>query len=428
MNKIFLKSLGCKVNLYENNSIFEIFSKNGFIFDEKDPDVCVINTCSVTSISDRKSRKFINYYRKLFPKAVLIVVGCYVQGIDDTQYSSINCDIIIGNSYKSKIYDLYKEFLTEKRKIIRVEKTHEKIKYDEIAFLKNFNHTRAYVKIQDGCDKYCSYCLIPYIRLRSRSRNKENIFCEIENLLNNNFKEIVLTGIDVSSYGLDLYSNYTFSDLLEEILDKFPNLYRIRISSIEESMIDDKFLHLLKDDRVAKHLHLSLQSGSDFVLKKMNRRYDSSSFYEKISKIYESVPDINITTDVIVGFPGETEENFIETYNFVKKCKFSKVHVFPYSDRKGTVASKLSNKVSPQVKKERVARLMNLSKILEEAYLNKFLNKDCSFLIEQFDEKNSLYKGHSSNYLELNIKGEKGNYKINETYNFKVSFDNVKIV
>lgn len=428
MNKIFLKSLGCKVNLYENNAIFELFSKNGFIFDEIEPDVCIINTCSVTSVSDRKSRKFINYYRKLYPNCVLVAIGCFVQGADESQLEKLNCDIIIGNSNKAKIYELYNNFMKTRKKIISIDKTNKHICFDEIEVLKNFNHTRAYVKIQDGCDKYCSYCLIPYVRLRSRSREKNIIFKEIDNLLNNGFKEIVLTGIDVSSYGLELYKNYGFSDLLEDILIRFPNIYRIRISSIEESMIDEKFLSLLSDRRLAKHLHLSLQSGSDAVLKKMNRRYDTESFYKKILKIYKVDPNINLTTDVIVGFPGESEEDFTRTCEFIRKCNFTKIHVFPYSDRKGTAASKFKEKISPIIKKDRVDRLIKISKENEKNYIQKFLGKSISFLIEQYDDKTSTFKGHSNNYLELNLKAKKDTFKINEIYDFVINFDNVKIV
>ena len=261
--------------------------------------------------------------------------------------------------------------------------------------------TRAYVKIQDGCNNFCSYCLIPYVRGRSRSRDKDDILLEIKNLINNGIKEVVLTGIDMSSYGLDRNDDVNFSDLIELILINFPSLYRLRISSLEESQIDDKFMMLLsKYKNLANHLHIPLQSGSEKVVKRMNRKYNLLSFEEKINRIRSIRPDISITTDVIVGFPGENEEDFMDTYNFCKKVNFSKIHVFPYSEREGTVATKLDNKVSPTTKKERVQRLLDLSKNLEENYISKFWNKDIEFLFEDFIAQRQSYRGHSSNYLE----------------------------
>ena len=407
MNKIFYKNIGCKVNNYELNSICSIFFDNNYKYDEKNPDVVLINTCSVTSQADKKSRNYISRYRKKYKNSILIVMGCFIQGLDENVINKIDADIIIGNVYKNEIFDLVNKFKAEHKKIIKLNKNTRKVCYEEISHLKYFSQTRAYIKIQDGCNKFCSYCLIPYIRLESRSRKKEDILIEIDNLLKNNYKEIVLTGIDVSSYGLDLYENYTFSDLLEEILNTFNNYFRLRISSIEESMIDDKFLYLLsKDKRICDHMHLSLQSGSDKILKLMNRRYNSSDFLKKVNKIFKVRPLMNLTTDVIVGFPGENNEDFLETVEFVKKCNFSKIHVFPYSDRKGTAASKFPNHVNDAEKRKRVDFLLNISKELENKYISKFIGTKLEVLVENFDQKTESFFGHTSNYLELNFKNK----------------------
>lgn len=429
MNKIFYKNIGCKVNNYELNSICSIFFDNNYKYDEKNPDVVLINTCSVTSQADKKSRNYISRYRKKYENSILIVMGCFIQGLDEDVINKIDADIIIGNVYKNEIFDLVNKFKAEHKKIIKLNKNTRKVCYEEISHLKYFSQTRAYIKIQDGCNKFCSYCLIPYIRLESRSRKKDDILIEIDNLLKNNYKEIVLTGIDVSSYGLDLYENYTFSDLLEEILNTFNNYFRLRISSIEESMIDDKFLYLLsKDKRICDHMHLSLQSGSDKILKLMNRRYNSSDFLKKVNKIFKVRPLMNLTTDVIVGFPGENNEDFLETVEFVKKCNFSKIHVFPYSDRKGTAASKFPNHVNDAEKKKRVDFLLNISKELENKYISKFIGTKLEVLVENFDQKTESFFGHTSNYLELNFKNkEKDKNLINNFIEITVNFDNVKI-
>ena len=241
-------------------------------------------------------------------------------------------------------------------------------------------HTRAFIKIQDGCNNFCSYCLIPYVRGRSRSREKEDIVYEINTLIKNGHKEVVLTGVDMSSYGLDFASKTTFSDLLEFILDNCKELQSLRISSLEESLLDDKFLLLLKNrSTLSNHLHIPLQSGSESVVKRMNRKYNLDEFKSKVNAIRLIRPNISITTDVIVGFPGESEENFLETYNSCKEINFSKIHVFPYSDRDGTVASKMSDKISSEIKKDRVHRLLKLSEELEEQYCEQFYGQDIDF-------------------------------------------------
>lgn len=404
--KFYIDFLGCKVNSYEIEAIAFDLKQHGYVEVrlEDNPDIIILNTCAVTETSSAKSRKLIKRYKKNFPNAILVVMGCYSQYDYDYISKELHVEIVIGTSNRYKIYDLIENYLKNK-KCIRLHDDFKNIKtYEAINLDKYFEKTRAYVKIQDGCDNFCTYCLIPYVRGRSRSRNKEDILKEISTLIKNGYKEIIITGIDLGSYGKDLNNGETFSLLLKEILENNPNLYRIRISSIEESQIDDLFLELLrKYKNIANHLHIPLQSGSSKILKKMNRKYNLDDFIAKINKIRQIRPDISITTDVIVGFPGENDEEFIETYNFIKKIKFSKVHVFPYSDRVGTIASKLDEKVDMLEKKLRVLRLINLSNRLKKDYEKHFYNQNIEFLFESFNTKLNGFVGHSSNYLECVI-------------------------
>lgn len=404
--KFYIDFLGCKVNSYEIEAIAFDLKQHGYVEVrlEDNPDIIILNTCAVTETSSAKSRKLIKRYKKNFPNAILVVMGCYSQYDYDYISKELHVEIVIGTSNRYKIYDLIENYLKNK-KCICLHDDFKNIKtYEAINLDKYFEKTRAYVKIQDGCDNFCTYCLIPYVRGRSRSRNKEDILKEISTLIKNGYKEIIITGIDLGSYGKDLNNGETFSLLLKEILENNPNLYRIRISSIEESQIDDLFLELLrKYKNIANHLHIPLQSGSSKILKKMNRKYNLDDFIAKINKIRQIRPDISITTDVIVGFPGENDEEFIETYNFIKKIKFSKVHVFPYSDRVGTIASKLDEKVDMLEKKLRVLRLINLSNRLKKDYEKHFYNQNIEFLFESFNTKLNGFVGHSSNYLECVI-------------------------
>ena len=343
MMTLLIEFLGCKVNSYEVEAVAQDFFNHGFrLFDEKVdtfPSVVIINTCAVTETSVTKDKKMIRHYKKIYPEAVLCVMGCYSQYKGEYILNSLGADIVIGTSNRSKLYSLYEEFTANKKKVYLHDENNKITNYEDMHVNKFLFNTRAYVKIQDGCNNFCTYCLIPYIRGRSRSREKEDIVSEIKRLINNGHKEIVLTGVDMSSYGLDLREKTTFSDLLEYILVNVPELYRLRISSLEESLLDDKFLSLLaKYDSLANHLHIPLQSGSKEVVKRMNRKYDLESFKEKVKRIRELRKGISITTDVIVGFPGESEENFLETFNSCKEINFSKIHVFPYSDREGTIA------------------------------------------------------------------------------------------
>ena len=407
---VCVKNLGCKVNAYECEFIMSLFLREGYKLVEDNASVYVINTCTVTNEADKKSRKTINSIKRNNPNSIVIAVGCYTQNLyNNNSNIDINADIVLGNKDKSKIIEYLNEYLENKKQITKFyDIKYSKFEDMEINHLES--HTRAFIKIQDGCDNYCSYCVIPYVRGDVKSKNKDKIIEEVNSLVSNGYKEIVLTGIHTGKYGNDKYDLYNLLLDLIEIKD----LKRIRISSIEIVEVDDRIISLLSNDRIADHMHLPLQSGCDKILKLMNRRYDTKYYEDKINLIRSVNPNISITTDVIVGFPGETEEDFNETYEFCKKMKFSKIHVFPYSDRDGTESSKMNNKVNPEIKKERVNKLLNLSNQLELEYKKKFNNKTLSVLFER--KKFLTYTGYSSNYIEVK---KIGFYKLNNIYNVK---------
>ena len=398
--------LGCKVNSYEVECIANELEKNGYHnFDPKIdpfPQVIIINTCAVTKTSESKSNRTIKKYKKEYPYSIVVVMGCFSKLNKEICVES-GADIVLGTQNRSNIIQLINDYKTTNNIIIdNNEVQRSKEIYENISLSHYLFNTRAFVKIQDGCDNFCSYCIIPFLRGKSRSRKKEDVLKEIYDLITNGYKEIVLTGIDTASYGLDLYENYNFSDLLEDILEKNPNLYRLRISSIEESQIDDKFIELLKKyPNIADHMHIPLQSGSAHILDLMKRKYNLEAFKQKINKIREVRPDMAFSTDVIVGFPDESEENFNETYNFINEIKFSKVHVFPYSIREGTLAARFPNQINGTIKKERVNKLINLSNQLAKEYEEKFDGKEIEFLFEH--EKKNQFIGHSSNFLEISL-------------------------
>ena len=395
--KVGLCNLGCKVNTYEMEYIASLFKERGYeIGDFNDfCDVYVVNTCTVTNNSDVKSRKMINHPKRINKNCCLVVCGCFIESAKD--YKNDDIDIILGNYNKSKVVDLVEDFFRNKEKI------NQRFNLNEVEFedmnIKHFeNRTRAFVKIQDGCENFCTYCIIPYVRGKCRSKKEDNVLSEITTLVNNGYNEIVLTGIHTGNYGVDINTN--FSSILEKILN-IKGLKRLRISSIEITELDDKFLELLKNPILCNHLHIPLQSGGEKTLKRMNRKYDKKYFKEEIEKIRKVRPDISITTDVIVGFPGETKDDFNECVDFIKEINFSKLHVFPYSKRDGTVAAKMKDQIDGKVKKERVKTLLDLSKTLEENYNNSFIGKKESCLIEKVDCKYSY--GHCSNYVYLKI-------------------------
>ena len=398
--KFYIYTLGCKVNTYESNVIKDNLINNGYIEgEENDSDIYIINTCTVTNTSDNKSLKVIRRVVNNYPNAIIVAVGCMTQ-INSELLKNLNVSIILGNVGKSKIVEYIEEFRKFNVPIIDVGNVME-AKFEDMC-LNNFNKTRAFVKIEDGCENYCSYCIIPYARGKVRSKDPSVVINEIKSLINDGHKEIVLTGIHTGHYGSDL-NNYSFSKLLKEI-EKIEGLKRLRISSIEITELDDEFLEVLKNSKIlVDHMHIPLQSGSNEILKLMNRKYDKNYFIAKIQKIRSIRPNISITTDIIVGFPGETEKLFEETLDTVKKIKFSKIHVFPFSLRKGTKAEDLPNHIDDVTKKKRVKKLIDISKNLETEYFNKFLGKEVEFLPEIYKE--GYIYGHTGNYLYIKKKG-----------------------
>ena len=396
-------TLGCKVNTYESNVMRELLLKEGYkeVGHKEPADIVIINTCSVTNVADQKSRKMIRKSSKENPK-VLCVVGCMSQHEYET-LEELNCiDILLGNSGKSDIVLYIKEFLKTNKKIVDIKNLNE-TPFEDMNLV-NFNQTRAFVKIEDGCENFCTYCIIPYTRGPVKSRRRENILEEVCELVRHGHKEVVLTGIHTGHYGSDL-KDLTLTSLLEDLI-KIPGLERIRISSIEMNEITSDMLKLMHDNKVlVRHMHIPLQSGSEDILKAMHRKYTKQEFIDKISEIRSYMPDISITTDVIVGFPGETEELFNETIETVKKIGFAKIHVFPYSKRNGTVAATLENQVPENIKKERVHKLLSVSKDLENNYMNKFIGKVITFLPEI--EKDGYIIGHTGNYLLVKAPGTK---------------------
>lgn len=409
--KFNIITLGCKVNSYESNFMKEALVKNGFSFcnlNEK-CDILILNTCTVTDTSDKKSLKEVRRLKRENPNAILVVCGCSVQN-DKTKYDDLGINILMGNINKSNIVSIIEKYLDDKTPVEYVAKTRD-LPFENME-VDISDHTRAYIKIEDGCDNFCSYCIIPFVRGKKRSKDFSLVLREVQHLANNGYKEIVLTGIDTGGYesnGKDLI------DLICE-MSKVKGIERIRQSSIEITQINEKFINELKNNnKICDHIHIPLQSGSDSILKLMNRKYDLKYFFDKIDMIRSVRPDISITTDVIVGFPGETEEMFLETMQTCKKVNFSKIHAFPYSERKGTKASMMDGKVPESVKHERVKKLLELSDSLEKSYYDKFKGKKLDVLIEEVSESGS--KGHTSNYLMVhtNEKLQKG-----EIYNLIV--------
>jgi len=388
-------TLGCKVNMYESEYISRLFRGKEYkeVLFSDIADIYIINTCTVTNNSDSKSRKIIRQAIRRNEDAIIVVIGCYVQIKPEELKKIDGIDILVGTKNKSKVLDLVEEYIENKKNIDMIEKTSNEF---EDMYIKEFSHkTRAFVKIQDGCDNFCSYCIIPYARGPLKSKELNKVVEEVKELVKNNHKEVVLTGIHTGNYGKDI--NIKLTDLLKELV-KIEDLKRLRISSIEPVEITDEFLDLLKDNKVlVDHMHIPIQSGNNKILKLMNRRYDVETFIKIITKLRKVRPAISITTDVIVGFPNETEEDFKNTYENIKKIKFAKLHVFPYSKRDGTKAATMDNQVDDKIKKDRVNQLLELSLQLEREYIKKFIGKQLDVLVE----KNNI--GHAGNYINVKI-------------------------
>ncbi len=402
--KVAVYTLGCKVNTYESEYAINEFLKRGYEvtdFSDDAADIYLINTCTVTNTSDQKSRKMIRQARKKNPYAVVAAMGCFTQIRDNDNAIMDYVDVVIGNTDKSKIVDLIEESIKTKKKILNI-KDVTNADFDDME-ISNFNtRTRALVKIEDGCENFCSYCIIPYVRGKVRSKKPEKVLKEVTSLVSNGYKEIVLTGIHTGHYGADL-DNYDFSDLLIE-LEKIEGLERIRISSIEIVELNDKFLKVLeKSKKIANHIHVPLQAGSDHILKLMNRRYDKAFYLERIRKIKEIRPSIAITTDVIVGFPGETEEDFNETLEFAKEVDFAGGHVFPFSSRNGTPAAKMNGGLTKEEKHVRCKKLISVLDGLEEEYYKKHIGKEIIVIPEIYLD--GYLTGHTDNYLKVKFQG-----------------------
>ena len=410
--KFYIYTLGCKVNTYESNVMSDLLVNAGFIKTDDIADIYVINTCSVTNTADSKSLKLIRQAVRKNNQAIIVVTGCLSQTQAERVLEIPEVSIVLGNKNKSKIVDYINQYLNNQKKIIDIADL-SKVDF-ECMQLNNFDRTRAFVKIEDGCENFCSYCIIPYTRGRVRSKLKEDVITEVETLVKNGHEEIVLTGIHTGNYGYDL--NYDFADLLNELI-KIKGLKRLRISSIEITELNERVLDVLnKSDILVDHLHIPLQSGSDTILKLMNRKYDINYFINKVNEIRKIRPNISLTTDVIVGFPSETDELFDETIETIKKINFSKIHVFPYSRRKGTKADLMENQVDEITKKERVKELLKLSKQLEIGYMEKFVGQEIEFIPEI--EKNGYVIGHTGNYLLIKLKND--NYDLHKSMRVRI--------
>lgn len=411
-------SLGCKVNSYECSALSSLLIGQGYSESKDDScDVVIINTCSVTATADQKSRQHIRKMMKLYPDAICVVMGCYSQGNVDYISTEIKPHIVIGTSHRNEIPALINEYRQNKTPIIKVDESARDFKYEELGVTSYSENVRAYLKIQDGCDNFCTYCLIPYRRGKMRSRNKEDVIEEAKHLIEKGYPEIILTGIHVGGYGQDL-EGVSFSSLVDELIH-LPGMKSLRISSIEESEIDDHLIDLIINSPIlAKHLHIPLQSGSDTVLKRMNRKYTCEEFLSKLKIIREALPDVALTTDVIVGFPGETEKEFQETVTFIKECGFDMLHVFPFSAREGTGAYLMKSQINPNIKRVRVKTLLDLSIELWKNYCDKFVDKEIDVLIEKYDEENNCSSGHTNNYIDVKIPGKR--YKPGEIVRIKL--------
>lgn len=395
--KFNIVTFGCKVNQYESNMMKERMLSSNFFYVENisEANIIIVNTCSVTNVADKKCLKMIRRIKREYPNSILVVAGCSSQNKQEI-YENLDIDILIGNKDKSKIDILLKEYIKTHKRYVKFYND-RKLDFEDM-LISDYNHIRAFIKIEDGCDNFCSYCIIPYVRGSVRSKNFETVIKEAKLLTQKGHKEIVLTGIHTGHY---MDNGYDLTDLINE-LSKIEDLLRIRISSIEITELNDKFLNMLSTNKkVCDHLHIPLQAGSDEILKRMNRKYDLKYYEEKIKKIRMIRPDISITTDIIVGFPYETDKLFNETLEFSRKINFSKIHVFPYSIRLGTSAANMPNQVDESIKKERVKKLMDLSEIMEKEYYNKFVGKELDILVEECDNNVSI--GHSSNYLMIRL-------------------------
>ena len=401
--KVGFLTLGCKTNQYETNGMMQQFLDAGYEICtvDEEPDVYVVNTCTVTNIADRKSRQSLRKVKDN-KNTIVVAVGCYAQVAKDTLHNMPEIDIVLGNKEKKDIVKYIEEYETNKNKIIEVADINKQQDFDEYGCITYTEKARTTIKIQDGCNNFCSYCLIPYARGRIRSRNKENILEEAKKIANEGIKEIVLTGIHIASYGKDFNEEYELVDLLED-LNKIEGIERIRLGSLEPTIITEEFVERLsKLDKICNHFHLSLQSGCDETLKRMNRKYTTKEFREVVKRLRDNIKDVNLTTDIIVGFPGETEEEFNTTYEFLKEIKFYKMHIFKYSKRDGTIAATMPNQIDGNIAEQRSKKLIELSERNQKENEKKYEGKEVEVLFEE--KQGEYWVGHTRNYMLVKYK------------------------
>lgn len=423
MKKCALHSLGCKVNSYETQAMQKMMESAGYEivpFGEEIADIYIINTCSVTNIADRKSRQMIHKVKKLNPEAVVAAAGCYVESAGDNIDEDV--DIVIGNNEKSHLIEILNEYFEhmDKEKSVDIGKV---TGFDELNIDSPLEHTRAYVKIQDGCNRFCSYCIIPYVRGRIRSRKPDDVMAEIKRVAASGCKEVVLTGIHLSSYGLDFKdSTVKLIDVIEAV-NRIEGIERIRLGSLEPLIVTEEFVRrLAKCKKICPHFHLSLQSGCDETLKRMNRRYNVDEYYKGVELLREYFPDAAVTTDVIVGFPGETEEEFNITKKYLEKVCFYEMHVFKYSRRKGTVADKMPDQIPENIKSERSTELLELNEILSNGYREKYIGKKVKVLLEEnhIIENKKYIIGFTDTYVRVALENPEEKLYTNQIVNVRV--------
>ncbi|HJF31321.1 MAG TPA: tRNA (N(6)-L-threonylcarbamoyladenosine(37)-C(2))-methylthiotransferase MtaB [Sporosarcina psychrophila] len=403
---VALYTLGCKVNHYETEAIWQLFKEAGYDRGdfEKDSDVYVINTCTVTNTGDKKSRQVIRRAVRKNPDAVICVTGCYAQTSPAEIMAIPGVDIVVGTQDRTKLLGLIDDFRTERQPINAVRNIMKNRVYEELDVPAFTDRTRASLKIQEGCNNFCTFCIIPWARGLMRSRDPQEVIRQAQQLVDAGYLELVLTGIHTGGYGEDL-KDYNLARLLRDLEAQVKGLKRLRISSIEASQLTDEVIDVLRDSTtIVRHLHIPIQSGSDTVLKRMRRKYTMAFFAERLDRLREALPQLAITSDVIVGFPGETEEEFMETYNFIRDHRFSELHVFPYSKRTGTPAARMDDQVPEDVKNERVHRLIELNDQLAKQYASTFENEVLEVIPEEkykLDPDSGLYEGYSDNYLKV---------------------------
>ena len=383
------------------------FLENGYEICEleENPNVVVVNTCTVTNIADRKSRQVLRKVKEENPQSIIVAVGCYVQVAKETVENMKEIDLCLGNVEKKDIVKKVEEYMKKNQKEnIEIIDVNKETEFQEMGAITFSEKTRATVKVQDGCNNFCTYCLIPFARGRIRSRKKENVIEEVKKIAEKGIKEIVITGIHIASYGKDFDNNYKLIDLLED-LDKIDGIERIRLGSLEPTIVTKEFAkRLSKLDSICNQFHLSLQSGCDETLKRMNRKYSCDEFFKVTEILREYFKDVNLTTDIIVGFPGETNEEFESTYEFLSKIKFYKMHIFKYSPREGTLAAKMTNQIDGNIKEERSQKLIELSNKNEREYNEKYIGKSVEVLFEE--EKDGLWSGYTKNYMRVFVESD----------------------